>query len=103
MPETSLAYRGAVRLATALLPLAARMSPKLAQAHDARAGVLARLKAWGAGHRDPSRPLAWFHAPSVGEGLQAEAVIAALRSGRPEWQLAYTHVSSSCQALATRG
>jgi 3-deoxy-D-manno-octulosonic-acid transferase len=102
MPETSLAYRGAVRLATALLPLAARMSPKLAQAHHARAGVLARLRAWGATRRDPTRPLVWFHAPSVGEGLQAEAVMTSLRSMRPEWQFAYTHFSSSAEALARR-
>ena len=102
MPETSLAYRGAIRVATALLPLAARMSPKLGQAHRARAGVLERFRAWGAAQRDPSRPLAWFHAPSVGEGLQAEAVMQALRAIRPMWQVAYTHFSSSAEALARR-
>ena len=102
MPETSLAYRSAVRLATALLPLAARLSPKLARAHAARAGVLDRVGRWGATGRDPSRPLVWFHAPSVGEGLQAEAVMGALKARRPEWQLAYTHFSSSAEALARR-
>lgn len=102
MPETSLAYRGAVRLATALLPLAARLSPKLARAHEARTGVLERLRTWSASGRDMRRPLVWFHAPSVGEGLQAEAVMRALRGARPEWQLAYTHFSSSAEALARR-
>jgi len=102
MPETSLAYRVAVRSATALLPLAARLSPKLARAHEARAGVLARLRAWGAKGRDTHRPLVWFHAPSVGEGLQAEAVMQALRVARPDWQVAYTHFSSSAEALARR-
>lgn len=102
MPETSLAYRVAVRSATALLPLAARLSPKLARAHAARAGVLERLRAWGARGRDTRRPLVWFHAPSVGEGLQAESVMQALRAARPEWQIAYTHFSSSAEALARR-
>lgn len=102
MPETSLAYRGAVRLATALLPWAARLSPKLARAHAARAGVLERLRAWSATGRDARRPLVWFHAPSVGEGLQAESVMGPLRATRPEWQIAYTHFSSSAEALARR-
>ena len=102
MRHTSLAYRGAVRLATALLPMAAQVSPKLAKAHRGRAGVLDRMRSWASAHRDPARPLAWFHAPSVGEGLQAEAVMQALRSLRPEWQLGYTHFSSSAEALARR-
>ncbi|HTK55220.1 MAG TPA: glycosyltransferase N-terminal domain-containing protein [Gemmatimonadales bacterium] len=102
MLHTSLAYRGGVRLATALLPVAARLSPKLGQAHRARRGVLERLETWARAHRDAARPLAWFHAPSVGEGLQAEAVMQALRTARPGWQLAYTHFSSSAEALARR-
>jgi 3-deoxy-D-manno-octulosonic-acid transferase len=102
MPHTSLAYRGTIRLATALLPIAASFSPKLAQAHRARAGVLDRMRAWATSHRDPARPLVWFHAPSVGEGLQAEAVLRALRASRPEWQVVYTHFSSSAEALARR-
>jgi 3-deoxy-D-manno-octulosonic-acid transferase len=102
MLQTSLAYRGGVRIATALLPLAARVSPKLGKAHRARREVLQRLGAWAGAHRDTARPLAWFHAPSVGEGLQAEAVMQALRAARPAWQLAYTHFSSSAEALARR-
>ena len=102
MLQTSLAYRGGVRIATALLPMAARLSPKLGRAHRARAGVLARLHAWAHAHRDTARPLVWFHAPSVGEGLQAEAVMQALRATRPTWQIAYTHFSSSAEGLARR-
>ena len=102
MLQTSLAYRGGVRIATALLPLAARVSPKLGRAHRARREVLDRLRAWARTHRDPARPLVWFHAPSVGEGLQAEAVMQALRVARPTWQLAYTHFSSSAEGLARR-
>ncbi len=102
MPETSLLYRGAVRLATTLVPLAALANEKFAKAHEARAGVLDRARAWGRSGRDPSRPLVWFHAPSVGEGLQAEAVIAGLRARHPRWQLAYTHFSPSAEGLAKR-
>jgi 3-deoxy-D-manno-octulosonic-acid transferase len=102
MPHTSLAYRSVIRVATALLPIAARVNPKLGRAHLARVGTAGRLREWAASHRDPARPLAWFHAPSVGEGLQAEAVMQALRARRPEWQLAYTHFSSSAEALAQR-
>jgi len=42
----------------------------------------------------------WFHAPSVGEGLQARAVIEALRVRRPDIQVVFTHFSPSAEALA---
>src|SRR5687767_9793755 len=102
MPTTSLAYRGAIRFASAILPLVAWADPKLSRAHRGRAGVLERVRAWAARERDPSKPLVWFHAPSVGEGLQAEAVMKALKAARPDWQLAYTHFSSSAEGLARR-
>lgn len=102
MPHTSIGYRALVRVAHALLPVAARVDAKFERAHRSREGVLARATSWGLLGRDPSRPLAWFHAPSVGEGLQAEAVMLALRAERPRWQLAFTHFSSSAEALARR-
>ena len=102
MPDTTWAYRGLVRAATSLLPLAASLNAKLGRAHRGRSGVLERMAAWGRSGRDPARPLAWFHAPSVGEGLQAEAVMQALRAARPAWQVAYTHFSSSAEGLARR-
>jgi 3-deoxy-D-manno-octulosonic-acid transferase len=102
MPGTSLLYRGAIRLATTLLPAAALLDAKLAVAREVRAGVLDRARRWGREGRDPGRPLVWFHAPSVGEGLQAEAVIRALREQHPGCQLAYTHFSPSAEALARR-
>jgi len=43
-----------------------------------------------------------MHAPSVGEGLQAEAVLLRLRGTHPDWQIIYTHTSSSADALAQR-
>lgn len=102
MPATSFAYRTLVSAARVLLPVAAWADPKLGRAHRARAGVLDRARAWGSNGRDRTRPLVWFHAPSVGEGLQAEAVMLALHAARPEWQLAYTHFSPSAEALARR-
>jgi 3-deoxy-D-manno-octulosonic-acid transferase len=43
-----------------------------------------------------------MHAPSVGEGLQARAVLEAWRALRPELQVLYTHFSPSAVELARR-
>ncbi len=66
----------------------------------ARLGATERLVRWGEGGRDRGRPLVWFHAPSVGEGLQARAVIEAFRAQRPDIQLLYTHFSPSATTFA---
>jgi 3-deoxy-D-manno-octulosonic-acid transferase len=42
----------------------------------------------------------WVHAPSVGEGLQARAVIEALRQLRGDVEIIFTHFSPSAEALA---
>lgn len=102
MPGTSLLYRGSVRVASALLPAAAVFSAKLKRGDVARRAALDRLTAWARRERDRSRPLVWFHAPSVGEGLQAEAVLRPIRERHPEWQIAYTHFSPSAESLAGR-
>jgi 3-deoxy-D-manno-octulosonic-acid transferase len=44
----------------------------------------------------------WFHASSVGEGLQAESVLVELRRRLPRAQYVYTHFSPSAAALARR-
>jgi 3-deoxy-D-manno-octulosonic-acid transferase len=93
-------YTLALRAARPLLPLAARGEGKLARGIRGRAGVLERMEAWAREHRDPTRPLAWFHAPSVGEGLQARAVIEAFRARRPDAQVAYTFFSPSAERFA---
>ena len=61
-----------------------------------------RLLAWARTHRDQARPLAWFHAASAGEGLQAEAVLRQLRRRCPGCQTVYTHFSPSAAGLASR-
>lgn len=73
---------------------------KLRRSLAARRGVSRRFSSWTG--RDPRRPLLWMHAPSVGEGLQARPVLAALRAGHPALQLAYTYFSPSATELATR-
>jgi 3-deoxy-D-manno-octulosonic-acid transferase len=93
-------YTLALHAARPLLPLAARGEGKLARGIRGRAGVLERMEAWARAHRDPERPLVWFHAPSVGEGLQARAVVEAFRARRPDAQVAYTFFSPSAQAFA---
>ncbi|HST60435.1 MAG TPA: glycosyltransferase N-terminal domain-containing protein [Longimicrobium sp.] len=93
-------YTLALRAARPLLPLAARGDGKLARGIRGRAGVLERMETWARTHRDPARPLAWFHAPSVGEGLQARAVVQAFRARRPDAQVAYTFFSPSAESFA---
>lgn len=73
---------------------------KLRRALGARRGIVERYTRWAADSRDRTRPLVWFHAPSVGEGLQALPVIELLRSRRPEVQIAYTFYSPSAEAFA---
>jgi 3-deoxy-D-manno-octulosonic-acid transferase len=80
--------------------LGARFDDKLARGLARRRGLADRYAAWAAAHRDARRPLVWFHAPSVGEGLQAKPVLEALRAERPGWQLAYTFFSPSAERLA---
>jgi 3-deoxy-D-manno-octulosonic-acid transferase len=102
MPATPLSYRCALALARGLLPLYAHFNPKVKAGLRGRAGTLGRLRAWSAAARDPVRPLLWMHAPSVGEGHQAEIVLQRLRAAHPEWQIAYTYFSPSAERLARR-
>ena len=44
----------------------------------------------------------WVHAPSVGEGLQANAVLERLRRRNPAWQIVYSFFSPSAEELARR-
>jgi 3-deoxy-D-manno-octulosonic-acid transferase len=83
-----------------LLPALSRGEGKLARGLRGRRGVLQRMEAWARAERDPGRPLVWFHAPSVGEGLQARAVMEAFRARNPEAQVAYTFFSPSAEGFA---
>lgn len=102
MTTTPLAYRLAARLGVSLVPALALLDPKLRAGHRGRTGAAGRLAAWAGARRDRSRPLAWFHASSVGEGLQAESVLAALQVLCPDAQYVFTHFSPSAAGLARR-
>lgn len=101
-PGTSLAYRLLARAAFSALPLAAPFSAKLKGGLAGRRAGGEKLREWGAIHRDRSRPLLWFHAPSVGEGLQARAILEVLRGRHPDWQIAFTHFSPSAETSAAK-
>ena len=73
---------------------------KLAGSIAGRRGLLDRYRAFASTSRDRARPLVWFHAPSVGEGLQALPVMTRLRERHPDLQLAYTHFSPSAAFFA---
>jgi 3-deoxy-D-manno-octulosonic-acid transferase len=100
MPTTSGAYRLLIRLGVALAPAAEALSPRLKAAGRARREAGDRLLEWARWQRDDARPTVWFHAASVGEGLQAESVLIRLRRLRPECQIVYTHFSPSAEELA---
>jgi len=91
-------YEGAARLARAIATVAPRGAQhKLVRSFAARRGVVQRFAAMP---REPSRPLLWMHAPSVGEGLQARPVLELIRARRPATQLAFTHFSPSAREFA---
>lgn len=100
MKSVSPGYRALVRGVRVLLPAAALSHGKLGRSVRGRRGVVERFESWAAAHRDPALPLLWVHAPSVGEGLQARAVIEALRDEHPGAQVVFTHFSSSAEGLA---
>ncbi len=92
-------YRGALRLARRTLPLVAPLNAKLRRGLEGRREAIASLAEWAEREREPSRPLVWVHAPSVGEALMAQAIIAAMRRNRPDVQIAFTHFSPSAERL----
>ncbi|HEX8273899.1 MAG TPA: glycosyltransferase N-terminal domain-containing protein [Longimicrobiaceae bacterium] len=93
-------YVAALRAASLALPLLARGRGKLAQGIRGRRNVLDRMEAWTITERDPARDLVWFHAPSVGEGLQARAVVEEFRRRRPDAHVVYTFFSPSAERFA---
>ena len=106
---TELAYSFLAGAAWRVVPALGRVAPalgagrsKVARAVRARYGAADRMIQWAEAHRASDRPLLWIHAPSVGEGLQARAVVDALRAGRPDLQVVFTHFSPSAEALAAR-
>jgi 3-deoxy-D-manno-octulosonic-acid transferase len=100
-PLLRIPYAIAGRLTDALVRVVPAGTSKFRRGLSRRRGLVERYKQWGAASRDTSRPLVWFHAPSVGEGLQAQPVIDLLRTRRPDVQIAYTFYSPSAEQFAT--
>ncbi|HEV2017528.1 MAG TPA: glycosyltransferase N-terminal domain-containing protein [Gemmatimonadaceae bacterium] len=93
-------YALAGSLAHALVRVVPGGDSKFGRGLSARRGIVERYERWSSTSRDPARPLVWFHAPSVGEGLQALPVIELVRARRPDVQIAYTFYSPSAQQLS---
>lgn len=100
MPLPEILYETGMMAARPLFGAAALVHREAARAVRGRRKSLTRLEAWGASERDPEVPLVWVHAPSVGEGLMAQAMIRALRAERPDLQVAFTHFSPSGERIA---
>ncbi|HTG83585.1 MAG TPA: glycosyltransferase N-terminal domain-containing protein, partial [Gemmatimonadales bacterium] len=102
MTETNSFYRAAITLGTALAPVAGAWNRKIVLGHEGRAASLEGFRQRGAAGRDMSKPLVWFHAPSVGEARQAEAVMRELRRLQPDWQIGFSCFSPSAEPLLTK-
>lgn len=98
----TLPYRLAWGVARSLAPLLSIGDSKLARGMAGRRRAPEVLTLWGRTIRHPRWPVVWFHAPSVGEGLQAQAVIDELRKIRPELHVVFTFFSPSAEDLARR-
>lgn len=102
MSSVPFLYRLLTRALRLSAPLFAFSRSKLTRGIEGRRSAVEALEAWARQGRDPARPTVWFHAPSVGEGLQAGAVMRALRARRPEVQIVFTHFSPSAEGLGER-
>ena len=101
MPIFESLYAAGVAVAHRLTPLVASADSKIGRGLRGREATGPSLARWAEGGRDPGLPLVWIHAPSVGEGLQARAVIEALKAERGRrLQLMFTHFSPSADDLA---
>jgi 3-deoxy-D-manno-octulosonic-acid transferase len=126
-----LIYEAALRAAPPALRIIAPFHEKLRRGLDGRRRSLASLMEWAAENRNPAPPgcasasvvsasdvsasdtpqldppqldppLVWLHAPSVGEALMAQAILAALRQREPELRSVFTFFSPSAERMAGR-
>jgi 3-deoxy-D-manno-octulosonic-acid transferase len=82
-----------------VLPHTPFLPEKAKRSVEGRRGLIGRIERWAAEQRADAR-LVWFHAPSVGEGLQTRPVIEALRELRSDLQIFYTYFSPSAEKFA---
>ena len=99
-PALRIPYAIAGRIADAFTAIVPAGESKFRRGLSARRGLIERYRHWASTQRDSSRPLVWFHAPSVGEGLQALPVIDLVSQRRRDIQIAYTFYSPSAERFA---
>jgi 3-deoxy-D-manno-octulosonic-acid transferase len=92
-------YDTVLRVAPHALRVVAPFHGKLRRGLAGRRGALTSMQAW-AGQREAGRPLVWVHAPSVGEALMAQAILAAILRRAPTAQSAFTFFSPSAERVA---
>lgn len=85
-----------------MLRLAAPLNERLRRAVAGRAASLESLLNWASAERAATRPLLWLHAPSVGEALMAQAILARVRARRADVQAIFTFFSPSAERIAPR-
>ncbi|UCF18553.1 MAG: hypothetical protein JSU87_11455 [Gemmatimonadota bacterium] len=101
MRPAEILYDWSVEIGVRVIPRAPFLPAKVRRGIDGRRSLLVRLERWSREERRDV-PLVWFHAPSVGEGLQAQPVIEALRDLRPDVQIFYSFFSPSAEQIAGR-
>lgn len=101
MTFAEMLYGVGIRAGLWLLPRTPFLSDKLRRGFEGRREALARMERWARAERREA-PLIWFHAPSVGEGLQIRPVIEAIRRLRSDLQIFYTFFSPSAEDLAAQ-
>ena len=94
-------YRTALRALRALSPAMMSGESKLARGLRGRRDAHGRLSAWGRAGATASvdQPVIWVHASSVGESIQARAVIDVLRRRTPGLQVVFTFFSPSAERV----
>ena len=92
-------YRIVLRTLRALSPAMMRGDSKLARGLRGRRDAHERLAAWGRRTTLADRPVVWVHASSVGESLQARAVVDVLRDRMSGLQVVFTFFSPSAEAV----
>jgi 3-deoxy-D-manno-octulosonic-acid transferase len=103
VPLPEALYESVLTVARPGIRAASLLNDRLRRGVRGRAETGGRFREWAAAERSSERalerPLVWIHAPSVGEGLMAQAIIAELTSRRPDLQVAFTHFSPSAERM----